>query len=442
MKIPRTPPDFDAILDQSLQQMGRLPKILEHGSNPLVNGRYVHWDKLRYLPPPGGLTHEEWWVALKFSRLQSRILASLTDSINQPFSFNLVDPLPECLHEIDSSTRGTIGAAALINNEATRDQYVVRSLIEEALTSSQLEGASATRDQAKQMVREGRTPATRGERMVWNNYQTMQRIRGIKDEALTRDLIFELQRIVTDSTLDDPSASGRFRRADERIVVADEFGLVFHTPPPAGTLNERLARLCDFANGCEPAGFLHPVIRSICLHFWLAYDHPFVDGNGRTARALFYWSMLRQGYWLFEFVSISSIILKAPSRYGRAFLHTETDGNDLTYFLLYHADVIRRSVRELNAYLDRRTREVSQAEVRLRGLAGLNPRQKELVSRALQHPHETFSIQGHQVSHNTVYETARSDLQDLVDRGLFERLKQGRAFRFRAVLDLEERLQV
>ena len=61
-------------------------------------------------------------------------------------------------------------------------------------------------------------------------------------------------------------------------------------------------------------GFIHPMIRSIILHFWLAYDHPFVDGNGRTARALFYWSMLRHGYWLFEFISISQIILKGPDQ--------------------------------------------------------------------------------------------------------------------------------
>ena len=67
------------------------------------------------------------------------------------------------------------------------------------------------------------------------------------------------------------------------------------------------------------SGFLHPVIRSILLHFWVAYDHPFVDGNGRNARALFYWSMLRHGFWLAEFFSISHEILKAPRKYYRAF---------------------------------------------------------------------------------------------------------------------------
>jgi Fic family protein len=75
-------------------------------------------------------------------------------------------------------------------------------------------------------------------------------------------------------------------------------------------LPERMRALCAFANmrtGVD--GFVHPIVRAIILHFMLAYDHPYVDGNGRTARALFYWSALKDGYWLIEYVSISRIII-------------------------------------------------------------------------------------------------------------------------------------
>lgn len=61
-----------------------------------------------------------------------------------------------------------------------------------------------------------------------------------------------------------------------------------------------MTAMCAFPNGHLPDTFIHPAIRAIILHFWLGYDHPFVDGNGRTARALFYWAMLRQNYSLFE----------------------------------------------------------------------------------------------------------------------------------------------
>ena len=87
----------------------------------------------------------------------------------------------------------------------------------------------------------------------------------------------------------------------------------------------------------------HHHIRAIILHFWLAYGHPFVDGNGRTARALFYWAMLHEGYWLFEFISISNILRKAPAQYGLSFLYSETDDNDLTYFIVAQTKVIRRA---------------------------------------------------------------------------------------------------
>ena len=188
-----------------------------------------------------------------------------------------------------------------------------------------------------------------------SNYITMKRICELKSESLTKDLVFEIHQRVTDQTLNDSSSAGRFRRADEPIIVGDEYGEILHQPPSADQLEERMAAMCDFANGKTPREFVHPAIRSILLHFWLAYDHPFVDGNGRTARALFYWAMLRYGFWLCEFISISRIILRGPAKYGRAFLYTETDQNDLTYFIIYHLDIIRRAVDELHEYIKRKT---------------------------------------------------------------------------------------
>jgi Fic family protein len=215
---------------------------------------------------------------------------------------------------------------------------------------------------------------------------------------------------------------------------------IFHDPPPAQQLRERMDAMCDFANSKTPSGFIHPVIRSTILHFWLAYDHPFVDGNGRTARALFYWSMLRHNFWLFEFISISQIIRKAPAKYGRAFLYTETDDNDLTYFILYHLDVIRRAIKELHEYIKRKTEQLQTIEHKVRGMAALNHRQRALISHALRHPYQQYTIRSHQVSHNVVYQTSRLDLFDLELRGLLKCHKAGRMWRFTPVEGLEEKL--
>ncbi len=441
MKIPRSGPSLANLLNQFSWQVDLFGQILGQVLEPTVGGRYVHWDKLRHLPPPPGLGHAEWWMGLKLSRMSQRRAVPLVDLAGRPFSFMLADPLPESLHHADSGARGAIGTPAEILTLEMKDQYVIRSLIEESITSSQLEGASVTRDIAKRMIREGRPPRDRGERMILNNYRTMQRIIGIKDRELTPDLVAELQRIATDDTLDDKSGSGRLRRPEEKIVVGDEQGEVYHSPPPAEQLGHRMELMCDFANGGSSEGFIHPMIRSMILHFWLAYDHPFVDGNGRTARALFYWSMLRQGYWLFEFLSISRIILKAPSKYGKAFLHTENDENDLTYFLLYHADVIRRAINDLHEYIDGRSRRLRQVEAEMKGMVELNHRQKELIGHALRHPGQRYTFESHRASHGTVYQTARSDLLQLEGRGLLTKLKVGRAWVFLAARNLEDRLR-
>jgi Fic family protein len=255
----------------------------------------------------------------------------------------------------------------------------------------------------------------------------MQHIREIKDRPLSPELVFELHRRVTDGTLKDPSMAGRFRRPDEPVVVGDD-ERTYHRPPVAEELEARMTAMCDFANGKIPDYFIHPVLRSIVLHFWLAYDHPFIDGNGRTARTLFYWSMLHHGFWLFEFVSISRILRAAPSKYGTAFLYTETDDNDLTYFILHQLEVIRRAVKELDEYLARKAEKDRALQQRLRGIDVFNHRQRALLGHALRHPHSQYTIKGHQTFHDVVYETARTDLLQLAEQGILDARKIGKVW--------------
>ena len=199
--------------------------------------------------------------------------------------------------------------------------------------------------------------------------------------------------------------------------------------------------MCRFANERPQDVFVHPIIRAIILHFWVGHDHPFVDGNGRTARALFYWSSLSQGYWLAEYLSISRILKEEPAQYARAFLLTETDENDLTYFIEYQLDVINRAMTDLQAYLRRKMEEVRKLEGLLRESVRLNHRQLALLTHALRHPGHTYTIESHKMSHNVVYQTARSDLMDLAERGILGKTKRGRSFQFTAPDNLAKRLQ-
>lgn len=443
MKIPMTPPRLEDLLEA-----GRVHGLIHLvGISPTQDGRYLHWDELRHRTPPEGLTPDLWWAGVKMARGGMTKTLPLLDKHDRPIAFAMPDPVLRALHEIDRHAAGEIAMPGQVVSDEDRNRYLVSSLIEEAITSSQLEGASTTREEAKDMLRSGRHPRDRSERMILNNYHVMEEIRGLKDEPFTPRRILELHRIVADGALDDPTAAGRFRRDDERVSVMDATQTIrLHEPPPADTLAERLERLCAFANQDEKAQpFVHPVIRAILIHFMLGYDHPFVDGNGRTARALFYWSMARSGYWLMEYLSISRLIRKAPAQYARAYLHTETDDNDATYFIVHQLQVIEKAIAELHDYLALKSAEQRSAETLLRrapALAeGLNHRQVALLSHALRHPGHGYTVESHKRSHQVTTQTARTDLLKLAGLGLLEQHKRGRAFVFFAPPDLGERIE-
>ena len=117
-------------------------------------------------------------------------------------------------------------------------------------------------------------------------------------------------------------------------------------------------------------------------------------------------------------ISISRIIKKAPVKYARAFLYTETDENDLTYFIIHQLEVIKKAITDLHLYLDKKARDLEFAEKSLHDIKldkKLNLRQLTLLRHALKHPRFIYKITEHQNSHGISYETARKDLQQMAD---------------------------
>ncbi len=438
MRTPQRPPLLSHLIGQTPPQ--ELISLLGGGSGPLVEDTYMHWDDLRRRTPPDGLTVEQWWLAIKLARRDRRVVA-LRDRAGRPFSFTLPDPLLERLARIDREGSGHVSVPGEIASAATRDRYLQSSLMEEAITSSLLEGATTTREEAREMIRTGRSARSDGERMVMGNYRAMEWIRTQETADLTPALVLELHRVLMDDSR--PDIAGRLRNAFRVIRVENhQTGEVLHVPPEASELPDRLERMCVFANDPGAAGiFVHPAVRAILLHFWLAYDHPFEDGNGRTARSLFYWAMMKQGYWLFEFVSISALLRKAPAQYARSFLLTETDDLDLTYFLLAQADVMTRALDALNDYLVRKRAELHQTMRAIRTAVELNHRQTSLITHALQHATHTYTVESHQRSHRVTNPTARTDLLGLEALGLLLRRKVGKRFVFTPAPDLAGRLR-
>ena len=445
MKVPIEPPEninFSTIIST-------LNKAQEEAFNQQVKpvdskGRYLHWDKLRHLSPPGNLSSELWWFATKLGRKLTSTRIPLLSINKKNFCFCIPDTIQKLLHELDMQTTGTIKTPVQLNKQ-DKTTYLVRSLIEEAISSSQLEGADTTRKVAKEMIRQDRDPRTRSEQMIFNNYNAMKFISEYKNERLNVPMIFELHKIITKKTLDSPEDAGKFRSREDQIQIIDRLQQnILFVPPPADELNERMEAFCDFINS-EENYFIHPIIKAIIIHFMLAYIHPFVDGNGRTSRALFYWFLARKGYWLMEFISISSIIQKSRSDYERSFLYTETDENDLTYFICNQINVINKAVEQLYLYLENKNQEKQKLKILLRKSTvkiQLNPRQMALLRHALANPRFTYKIRDYQRSHNVTYQTARHDLLDMTQKKLLDQGKLGREFIYIVPDNLRQRLKI
>jgi Fic family protein len=445
MKIPLKPSPISRLLNElAKEDPNKLSEVLSSDLDRQPDGRYIHWDELRHLPVPDGFSHELWWLAIKLSR---RAIHSLPfkDSQQVGFTYSVPDQVLKLIYQIDRDASGRIEVPQLVTSSQTRDRYLVSSLIEESIASSQLEGAATTQKVAKEMLRQGRAPRNRGEQMIYNNYAAMQFIREHEHLPLTPGLMLELQTIMTDFTLEDATATGRWRRANEDVRVVDERNHeVLYVPPPAAEVEMRIEQLCGFANASNESPFIHPVIKAIVIHFMMGWIHPFVDGNGRTARALFYWSMAKSGYWLIEFTSISRVIKKAPAQYARAYLHTETDDNDLTYFIEHQLKVICAAIASLHTYLANKSKEIADirrliaASPKLKGR--LNHRQLAAIDHLMKQPDAVYRIQQHKNANRVTYETARSDLLDLVELGLIEKSREGKAFVFQMTKKLREKL--
>ncbi len=436
------PPNTNSALlpaSELLDLMGQLSRVPEVRR---MNDKYYPWSKVKRRGPVSDQSPEKVWSCLKLIRRQQYRPLQLSASGKTKFYYWLPDSAQELLHRIDQGAAGSLEsntASPVSSLEAER--FLVASLMEEAISSSILEGAVTTRREAKKMLREGRQPRDGSERMILNNYRAVRRIRELKDQPLTVQMLHELHGLVTEGTLHDAADAGRFQAPSERRVdVVDvRTGETVHTPPPAEEIPWRIEEVLRLANPTDKDEFMHPAVRAIMLHFAISYIHPYVDGNGRTARAVFYWSMLHQGYWLAEYLSISSIIRKGPIKYYLAFMNTETDEFDATYFILYHLKVIDRAITAFREYVERKRSELEATAKLLRQHPTLNDRQRALLAHALRNPNATYTFDSHANSNAVSYQTGRFDIMELVRMGFLERI-DGRPVRFMPARDLQRKI--
>jgi Fic family protein len=287
VKIPEKGPDWRLLAKESLK------KVFDSQSTEIkefidkADKFYYPWEKIKYEPIPAGFDKEEVWSFIRFKRYLSSRPSPITDINGKEFTFWLTDEIQKNLHLIDQNTSGNLALGNSGNDAKASSKYIVTSLMEEAITSSQIEGAVAAIKEAKKMLAEKRRPKTKSEQMIYNNYQTMQSVKKLCSQDLSLELLLQLHISITKDTLDAKEDEGRFRTQHDKVRIETASGELLFIPPNAEEVKERLDLLCLFANDKSNTPFIHPVVKAIMLHFWMAYIHPFTDGNGRVARTLF-----------------------------------------------------------------------------------------------------------------------------------------------------------
>ena len=391
-----------------------------------INENYEYWDvvKYKYRERVDGYTPETLWHYAHIYRDHSR--QTVWEKYNVTFS--LTNKMQRVCHEFDMNFGGSWTSSSIIPLE-NKEQYLISSQMEEAIFSSQIEGAATTRQVAKDMLRKKQKPKDRSQQMIYNNYATILNIKEHLNEPFSAERLLELHRLMTNGTLENPEDAGRFRQNNNVVVEDGITHRIVHTPPPYDEIPEFVNTLKSFFNDTNPSVFIHPIIRGIIIHYMLTYVHPFADGNGRTARALFYWYMLKQNYWLTEFLSISRVIIGSKKKYEKAYICSEADHNDMGYFIDYNLEVLAKAFKKLQEYLNRKAVEKRMANTFLR-LGNINNRQAMVIKMFYDNPKEVITVKDLEGKFRVTAATAKSDIVGLMQRGFlgevsFNKVKKG-----------------
>ncbi len=399
-------------IEKTDQTIPLMVKFQMNGSLKKIQDEYLYWDKIKY--KTNDCTPLELWSVIKLFRLLRRKDVNF-HSYN--FHYVITDYIQKALHQFDMHIGGTLGSNIGIA-ETDKTKFIISSIMEEAISSSQMEGASTTRKKAKEMIEQDKKPKNKSEKMILNNFITMKYIVQHKSEDLTPENLLYIHKLITNNTLEDLEDEGKFRENNDVHVVNHSNSEIVHTPPLESELEKLINDLCIFFN-TDSEEFIHPIIKGCIIHFMIGWIHPFTDGNGRTARAIFYWYMLKKGYWLTEYLSISRIIKDTKSQYEKAYLYTEIDENDLTYFISYHIKTMEKAFIALKEYINLKQKEVFQA-AKFMKIPGVNDRMAQILKIIHDDPDRILNTKEMEARFNISNYTARTDLKSLVELGFLE----------------------
>ena len=368
----------------------------------------------------------EVWQQLQISRRENGVKIPLKDQEDKDLFFSLTEELKKKVVAVDDLARNNF----FDNLDENEKIDLIRAAQEdEAFYSSVIEGAHTTKKRTKELVEKGLEPKNKDERMVLNNYKALMFILENLHRDIDEDIIIKIYQKVTEGTLDEEELG--YRNNQNYVRSLNE---VVYEPPKYEEVPKLMKDLVKFIND-DSEDLLHPLIKALILHFDFVYIHPFNDGNGRTARALTYMYLLKSGYHFFKFFSISSLLKEFRGNYYKAIKNVEDYDSDVTYFVEFYLDMMEKSIKKVSSdFRNQYLLKVIKEKILNRGLE-LNSRQVKSLEKIIKVNKKNVDIAFYMSLNKVVQETARKDLQELVEMEILQVTKLGK----KNVYNLNER---
>lgn len=328
------------------------------------------------------------------------------------------DAITAALTKIERA-RGFLEAARLSEDWITGMQR--RALVLEAHYTTHIEGTHLTLDQSERLLSGQAVPEASPDdtRELLNYRDAFELVAGYlgSGEAITEGLVREIHKRLVRGVRGDVGMPGQYRTM-QNYVVNSRTREVVYTPPPPHDVPPMMTELVAWLAESKS---INPVLEAGVAQFQLVHIHPFVDGNGRTARLLSTLCLYRKGYDFKRLFTISEYYDRDRAAYYRAIQSVRAGGMDLTAWLEYFVEglaVQMREVQEKGERVIRRDVVLTRAR-----RAGLKERPLALFAFILEKGKGTVAECGEAVQGNR--RTLQRDLRLLVEKGFVREVGTG-----------------
>ena len=371
------------------------------------------------------------WEELMEYRKNIGIEIPLIDQKSKNIFFVLTDKLKENIAKIDDLARQNIFEEL---DEETKMNVMLGAQADEAFYSSVIEGAHTTKKRTKDMIEKKEQPKNKDEQMVLNNYNALIYVLEKISNPISEGIILDIYHIITNSTLEIDEVVEKYRTGENEVRNLEE---VIYIPPKVENVEGMMNLLIHFIR-TESDERIHPILKAIIIHYYFVYIHPFYDGNGRTARALTYMYLIQNGYSFFKYFSISNLIKEARQGYYKSIKNSEDYESDMTYFAIFYTEMILKSIVKVrNDFKREYLKQVIKLDLEKRGVA-LNKRQEKIIEKTISFGKESIDIEFYRKTNKVTQETARKDLNILVEMRVYLKEKVGKKYQYRLRTNLDK----